>query len=177
MLVVCKFVILPNICRLPKQCKYSDNGCNFEKMPSEKQVLDNHEKECQHRAFACPILSCAQTVPLSRHSSHVKDHNVGLSIISLKNISFRNYIPILHENLEHRIRQYFIHFTFEEKHFYLEIVRMPVGWPHSVDLLPNGNYYIWVYVIGSSKEEENFTYTFTVFHSTNKVIQIISNPC
>ena len=162
-MLVCKFVILPNICRLPKQCKYSDNGCNFEKMPSEKQVLDNHEKECQHRAFACPILSCAQTVPLSRHSSHIKDHKSGsLSTMSLdtKNNSFGNYIPILHENLE---QCFTFLITFEEKHFYLEIVRMP-----TFNSLPNGNYYIWVYVIGSSKEAENYSYTFTV--TDNKAV-------
>ena len=168
MLVVCKFVILPNICRLPKQCKYSDNGCDFEKMPSEKQVLDDHEKECQHRAFACPILSCAQTVPLSRHSSHIKDHKAGLSIVSLKNNSFGSNIPNIDGNLEKPLRFFVFSFTFEEKHFYLEIVRMPVGCPH-VNSLPNGNYYIWVYVIGSSKEEKKFTYTFTVLHSSNKV--------
>ena len=162
-MLVCKFVILPNICRLPKQCKYSDNGCNFEKMPSEKQVLDDHEKECQHRAFACPILSCAQTVPLSRHSSHIKDHKSGsLSTMSLdtKNNSFGNYIPILHENLE---QCFTFLITFEEKHFYLEIVRMP-----TFNSLPNGNYYIWVYVIGSSKEAENYSYTFTV--TDNKAV-------
>ena len=136
-------------------------------MPSEKQDLDDHEKECQHRAFACPVLSCAQTVPVSKHSSHMKDHKAGLSTMPLlKTNSFANFIPNLHENLGHQPRKCFVFsFTFEEKHFYLEIVRMP-----AFNSLPNGNYYIWVYVIGSSKEEENFTYTFTVFHSTKKVI-------
>ena len=57
-----------------------------------------------------------------------------------------------------------LHFTLfvenVEKRFFLECERTQ-----------KGIFYIWVYVIGTSKEEEKFTYNFTLYN-TNKVILI-----
>ena len=127
-------IILPNFCRLPKKCKYTNNGCDFEKMPSEKQALDDHENDCQYRAFACPLISCFETVPLSSHSTHMDFHAGVVKNVPLSNDSFKGLITIWKET---HPRFSVVTFTFEKKHFSLLIVRNS-----------KGIYYIWLYVIG-----------------------------
>ena len=163
-LMLC-MIILRIFCRLPKKCKYTNNGCDYERMPPEKQALEEHEKDCQQRTIECPVLTCDQIIPLSRHASHIKDTHVQVKFRTISavpgepNTNYKGQFSISNE-LNTHLGYVFnpVSLTFEDKHFYLECVRTP-----------EGIFYVWIYVIGSSKEHAKFTYTFTILNNNNKV--------
>ena len=150
---------------LPKKCKYSHNGCDFEQMPSKKpskkQVLNEHETECEHRNVECTITACIKKVPLSKLLLHLKTaphmapNEVNGGLVDSK-------FTIRAENLQESEKWtswVSTHLTLnKEKEFYSECVRSPTG-----------VFFLWVYIIGTPNEEEEFTYTITLF-DINKVI-------
>ena len=145
------------------KCKYSDDGCEFEQMPSKKEALDNHEKECEHRTIACTLVFCNKTLSLSKLKLHLKDdHKV--TIYETKGCEQLRANLIGHgRTFRHQIKWVTWRgprlFTLNDgKQFYRQFARSP-----------NGFFFLWVYMIGTPKEAEDFTYTFTLF-SANKVI-------
>ena len=146
---------------LPKKCKYSHNGCDFEQMPSKKQVLHEHETECVHRNVEYFKIACKQKVPLSKLLLHLKTgpHKAPNEVNgSLKNAKFTITAESLQES-KNWGQWVSTHLTLnKEKEFYLECKRSPTG-----------VFFLWVYMIGTPKEEEEFTCTITLF-DINKVI-------
>ena len=154
-------IILPNIFRLPKKCKYSNSGCDYEEMPSKIEALNDHETECPHRNVKCTDIKCSQNVSLSKLLLHLKTHEYEPQEISggFENSSFV-FKP---RNLQSKNWASWAsaHFTLNGgKEFFCEAVRSPS---------PTGHFFLWVYMIGTPKEEEHFTYTITLYDA-NKVI-------
>ena len=148
-----------NLFRLPKKCKYSTNGCDFEQMPSRKQIFIEHETECLHRDVVCQ--HCSNNVALTKLLIHLKTapHKDPFEVIGGE---FTNDLIISRESLQsnRKISWVSTHFTLNsEKEFYFECVRNKLGF-----------FFLWVYIIGTPKEEEHFTYTISVFDINNKVI-------
>ena len=149
-------IILPNVFRLPKiKCKYSNNGCAFEQILSaENQALDDHQAECQDRTVACIYLRCPKTVALSKLSVHLKNEHP--LIVPKVNTSFAGTLAIKPDVFNSQsIWTWVIEKIFLEKRFYFVQSRDS----------SNGLFYLWVYVIGTQKEERNFTYTFTLYNA------------
>ena len=148
------------------KCKYCDDGCEFEQIPSKKQILDDHEKECEHRIIDCTVLACDIRLSLSTLFLHLKDdHTINLDNLN-QTQSFKGKLQITSQNLKEASK--WITWTSrlvilnEGKQFYTQCARSPTGL-----------FFLWVYIIGTPIEEEKFTYTLTV-SSDNKVILLIS---
>ena len=133
-------------------------------MPSRKEAFNDHEYDCPHRNVMCPNEpTCNKTISLSKLLLHVKDahresieektnsHKSDLVIPPEIFKGFRTWTPWLST-----------HFTLNTKEFYSQIFRGPPGL-----------FYLWVYVIGTPKEVDNFTYTLTLCNA-NKVIHLDS---
>ena len=135
------------------------------RMPSKRQALNDHEQDCHHRNVQCPVLICKDMVAASKLSFHFKDAHVAIKEIKIDGI-FKGVIPFYPEkfkNLNKRVVwQPDFTLLFEEKFFYWEIIRS------------QRNTYMWLYVNGTTKEEDNFTYTFTLYN-VNKVCTFYSN--
>lgn len=130
-------------------------------MPSRRQVLHEHETECEHRFVECTVTACIEKVPLSKLWLHLKTaphkapREINGGIVDSK---FTISSEILQES-EEWTSWVSTHLTLnKEKEFYLECVRSLTG-----------VLFLWVYMIGTPKEEEEFTYTITLF-DINKVI-------
>ena len=158
-------IFISNDFRLPKQCKYSDNGCDYEQMPSRtpsrKQVFIDHENDCRHRNIICFFnTACNAQVSLSKILHHMKDIHKSEPINVEKDI--RNaHMLISSKHLKKDTDIYWVaaKFTLEGKQFYLNHFRLG----------RLGHFFLWVYLIGTKKEEEKFTYSITLFN-VNKVI-------
>ena len=154
-----------NCFRLPKQCKFSDNGCDFEQMPSRKQALNDHEKECPHRNVVCFYnVLCNRNISISKLSSHLRDeHHIPLEITT--NYDKSNLtIHARTFGYKHTCKSWqSTHFTLNGgEQFYSRCFRNATL----------GLFFLWVYMIGTPKEAENFTYTLTVYNNANKVIYV-----
>ena len=149
-----------NIFRLPKKCKYGKNGCDFEQMPSRKQVVDEHEIVCPHRDVICFHTHCSNIVSLAKLLNHMKTTPHHKAPIGGQDSSCTRKFTVTSQNFPNSgwISCNPIHLTLNnQKEFYVQIVRSP-----------SGLFYIWVYIIGTPKEEEDFTYTISLF-DINKV--------
>ena len=155
------WIILSNVFRLPKKCKYSNNGCDFEQMPSRIQALNDHETECLHRNVKCTNISCKQNVSLSKLSLHLKTVHQDDRPNEIIGGHVYDYILLTNKNLQRKKWAWWAstHFTLNGgREFYSNCI-------HS----PTGHFFLWVYMIGTPKEEEHFTYIVTLF-DVNKVI-------
>ena len=129
------------------KCKYSDDGCEFEQMPSKKQALEDHQKECEHRTITCTVVWCDKTVSLSKLRLHQKDdhnetifetkgshvHQAKIKIFTDYRNKWLSWSPRL--------------FTLNDgKQFYWHFAHSPLGF-----------FFLWVYMIGTQKDEEHFT--------------------
>ena len=159
------YIFLSNYFRLPKQCKYSDNGCDYEqmpsRMPSRKQVFIDHENDCRHRNIICfTNASCNANVALSKLLLHMKDIHKSEPVNEV-NYIYNSHLLIapdylkMDKNTAWRATK----FNLEGKQFYLKYFR----------IVRSGHFFMWVYLIGTKKEEEKFTYSITLFN-VNKVI-------
>ena len=161
------------------KCKHSKNGCNFEQMPLKKQVLNDHEKECEHRTIMCLYAGCNENISLSKFMHHFETASY-MHYLRIITIS----VPIIEEGNTH---QYNRTLTLSPKD--LELSQTWLTWLtyHREDpstrpqdrkqnfysewaRSPTGFFFMWVYLIGTPKEAENFTYTITFFNVNNEVI-------
>ena len=149
---------------MPKKCKYGKNGCNFEQMPSRKQIFNDHETVCPHRDVTCFQSNCSKNVPLANLLVHLKtapQHKVPpFEVIGGQDSNFTQKFTVTPQYLQFKgwTTWYPLHLTLNnQKEFYIQIVRSSSGF-----------FFIWVYTIGTPKEEYDFTYTITVF-DINKV--------
>ena len=132
-------------------------------MPSKKQTLDGHEKECEHRTVACTTAVCNKTVPLSKLLLHLKDDHkeehkeIKMSVreVHRTSLSIRKDFQQTTGWISWVTRKFTLN---DGKQFLRHCSRSPTGF-----------FFLWVYMIGTPKEAEDFTYTFTLF-SANKVI-------
>ena len=154
-------VTILNVFRLPKKCKYSKNGCDFELMPSRKQDVNDHETVCLHRDIHCFQTNCAgKIVSLTKLLDHLKSAPHKVPPVEVMGGEETNKLNISPEVFQSKGWMSWVstHITLNsQKEFYLTFTRSPSG------LL-----FIWVYIIGTPKEEEEFTYTITLF-DINKV--------
>lgn len=146
---------------MPVKCKYCNHGCDFEQLPSKKEALNDHEKECQHRNISCIMATCTEIVSLSKLSLHLKNHKNSTNDVTGAQLKDRPMkISKYNFGLYQWISWKSTHFTLKrsEKEFYSVWARGPDGF-----------FFLWVYIIGTPEEEKNFTYTITLTN-TDKVI-------
>ena len=131
-------------------------------MPSRKQAFIDHEYDCPHRNVMClNDTICNKNVALSKLLLHQKDaHEAPIE----ENADFHQGNLLFNPEDFKPSKTWFTwvptHFTLNGgKQFYSQCFRNPTS----------GLSFLWVYVIGTPKEEENYSYTFTVYN-TNKVI-------
>ena len=157
-------VTILNVFRLPKKCKYSKNGCDFELMPSRKQVVNEHETECPHRDVVCFLSNCSKIVSLAKLLDHLKSapHRGPVEVIGGQEITRNSSFTISPENLQSKgwISWIPTHYTLNSQEFYLSFIRSP-----------KGLFFFWVYMIGTPKEEEHFTYTISVFDNIKVIFR------
>ena len=131
-------------------------------MLSRKKDFNDHENDCPHRNIMCFYgTNCDKNVSLSKLLLHLKDvhkeeplevknsrnGNMNISTGTLKNaktwVSWSSTLFKLDGG----------------KQFYSQCFRNAIS----------GLFFLWVYMIGTPKEEENYIYTYTVYNA-NKVI-------
>ena len=128
-------------------------------MPSRKQIVNDHETVCPHRDVTCFVYYCSKNVSLAKLLDHIKTapHKALNEVIGGE---FTRKFGVTPQNLQSKGWSTWnsTHLTLNnQKEFYTQIVRGSSGF-----------FFIWVYIIGTPKEEEDFTYTITVF-DINKV--------
>ena len=130
-------------------------------MPSRKQVFIDHENECPHRNFICFYnTGCNAQVSLSKMLLHMKDIHGSKPLNEAKDI--RSSTMLISPGLL-RINASWTQTCFtlpdEGKQFYYNCFHI------------SRQFFLWVYLIGSKKEEEKFTYTITLSNAKKVIFE------
>jgi len=132
--------------QLPHSCKFEEHGCQTQ---DTSQTLEAHERDCQHRLVNCFWLRCKTQVPMSQLLKHENNHDLQkLTELKLsKNI--QSYFGVTTAALECKGNWYWepTRIIVNFKHYFLEAWRNPVG-----------QWFIWMYTIGSREECEKLIY-------------------
>jgi len=131
--------------KMPHSCKFSDYGC---KMEHTKTTLECHEKDCGYRLVNCVDLACQTQVPMAQLVEHMKkDHERG-DFVHTESNTYRSHFIVQSSDFTGEIMWISDHIVFEDRHFFRECCRSK-----------DGQWFVWVYMIGSRKECEEYIYT------------------
>ena len=125
-------------------------------------IANDHETVCPHRDITCFQSNCGKNVSLTKLLDHLKTapHRAPIEVIGGQDSTCNRKFTVTSQSLQSKgwISWNPIHLTLNnQKEFYVPIFRSP-----------SGLFFIWVYMIGTPKEEEDFTYTISLF-DINKV--------
>ena len=153
---------------MPVKCKYCNHGCDFEQLPSKKEALNDHEKECQHRNISCILVNCTAIVSLSKLSLHLKNHKNSTidACIDVTGAQLKDRPMILSKD-KIGVNQWI---SWRSTHFIL--MRTAKEFYSAIARSPDGFIFLWVYIIGTAEEEENFTCTITLSNKDKVIISI-----
>ena len=129
--------------QLPTSCKYVDHGCQVEMM---RDVLVEHEKNCQNRIVNCVQLSCQQKVPLSSLLNHIgTNHRTG-DFVRVEGGEYNDFLFVHDIYFTKDTTWKPIQLHFDSKYFYRECCRSK-----------EGQWNIWVYMLETKQDEsENY---------------------
>jgi len=137
--------------QLPHSCKFEEHGCQTQ---DTNQAIKVHERDCQHRLVNCIWLRCKTQVPMSQFLKHIllNNHDKLTEFICFKNI--QSYFGVTTAALEC------------QGNWYWEPTRIIVNTIHTMCELyfleawrnPVGQWFIWMYTIGSREECEKLIY-------------------
>jgi len=145
--------------KIQHNCKNFDHGC---KVKGLLTTLDEHEKDCTYRFVNCGYLSCKDQVPIEDVVEHLKtDHNL---VKFLESEKFEGSF-YLHVDSRRAIRHPRA-FKLGDKHFL-----------HECWLREDGQWHVWVYMIGSKKECQKHIYTIKIISSNTRETLTYSGPC
>ena len=126
------------VSRMPHSCKFSNYGCNLE---HTKTQLEEHEKDCKYRLVNCVDLDCQTQVPLAQLLEHIKkDHEKEDFARTAKCTKHQIHFNLLPWVFTEETICTPDHIEFEGRHFFRECFRSE-----------NGQWFVWVYMIGSRK--------------------------
>ena len=134
--------------RLPAQCRFSDHGCTVELM---KNDLDTHEKECLYRLVKCVDLACHEKVPFIKLLDHMSNDHEREDFVNAEGSSYKSHFIVHDEDFAREIMWISDHLMLDGRHFFRECCRNA-----------DGLWFIWVYLLGSSKEAENYQYSIKI---------------
>ena len=133
------------------KCIYDENGCDIKMEFSQKQALKDHEKGCEHRTIHCPKSTCSAKMPISKLISHVKTvHSIYLTHYEEGSYKFDLDIIDFDRNRWDSFAPDLI--TLENGKQFLTMI----------EISPNGIWFIYVVMLGTSKDAENFVYTCSI---------------
>jgi hypothetical protein len=141
--------------QLPTSCKYVDHGCQVEMM---RDVLVEHEKNCQNRIVNCVALACQQKVPLSSLLSHLdSDHQTG-DLSRVEGGVYNRHFSVKDNNFTKDSTWISDQLHFDSKYFYRECCRNR-----------KGLWNIWVYMLETKKDEsKNYVYEISINSAKSK---------
>jgi len=155
--------LLPN---MKHNCKNADQGC---KMEDSKVILEAHEKDCQYQSFDCVDTRCIEKVSMMRLLEHVQKKHHGTfrwankGCVEIKISQQKQEVTYCVPNSGVDVKTCFWapqHYKFQDRHFFHQFWRNE-----------KGQWFTWVYMIGSVTECEGYTYTLTIFsdNTTHKL--------
>jgi len=136
------------LARLPSQCRFNEHGCTVELMKSELEV---HEKECLYRLVRCVDLACHNKVPFIGLLDHMTKGHECEDFVNADGSVYRSHFIVNEEDFSREIMWISDHLTLDSRHFFRECCRDA-----------NGLWYIWVYLLGTQKEADNYIYTIKI---------------
>jgi len=131
--------------KMPHSCKFSDYGC---KMEHTKTTLECHEKDCGYRLVNCVDLACQTQVPMAQLVEHMKKDHEREDFVHTESNTYRSHFIVQSSDFTGEIMWISDHIVFEDRHFFRECCRSK-----------DGQWFVWVYMIGSRKECEEYIYT------------------
>jgi len=131
--------------KMPHSCKFSDYGCKLE---HTKTQLETHEKDCGYRLVNCVDLACQTQVPMAQLVEHMKKDHEREDFVHTESNTYRSHFIVQSSDFTGEIMWISDHIVFEDRHFFRECCRSK-----------DGQWFVWVYMIGSRKECEEYIYT------------------
>jgi len=130
--------------QLSHSCKFEEHGCQTQ---DTIQAIKVHEKDCQHRLVNCIWLHCKALVPMSQLLQHKNNNHQCTDFERSKNI--QSEFTVENADLMSQQNGFWIptHIIANGKHYFHELWRNPVG-----------QWFIWMYTIGSREECEKLIY-------------------
>lgn len=126
-----------------------------------KSELEVHEKECLYRLVRCVDLACHNKVPFVELLNHMKNDHECEDFVNADGSTYRSHFIVHEEDFTREIMWISDHLTLDGRHFFRECCRKE-----------NGLWFIWVYLLGSQKEADNYVYTIKIT-SEDKVFRKI----
>jgi len=139
---------------LSHNCKFADHGCTFEETLT---ALESHEEECRYRLVNCSSLSCdTKRVSMAQLEKHIKEDHLPVGDLNAKCYTSGKFLARLNVQGSD-LEQPFIYFKpiyiqVGEHIFFRQALRNQ-----------EGQWHLWLYMIGTPKECEECTYTIQVF--------------
>ena len=116
-----------------------------------KSDLESHEKECMHRLVRCVDLACHDKVPFLRLLDHMTNDHEREDFVNAEGSSYKSHFIVHDEDFAREIMWISDHLMLDGRHFFRECCRNA-----------DGLWFIWVYLLGSSKEADNYLYTIRI---------------
>lgn len=134
--------------RLPTVCKFCDYGCTIEMMKSD---LESHEKECLYRLVRCVDLACNEKVPFAGLLDHMTNDHEREDFVNAEGSTYRSHFIVGEDDFSREVMWISDHLMLDGRHFFRECCRQA-----------NGLWFIWVYLLGTHKEAENYIYSIKI---------------
>jgi len=131
--------------KMPHSCKFSDYGCKVE---HTKSNLETHEKDCQFRLVNCVDLACQAQVCMAQLMTHMTKDHEREDFVHTESNTYRSHFIVQSSDFTREIMWISDHIVLEDRHFFRECCRSK-----------DGQWFVWVYMIGSRKECEEYIYT------------------
>lgn len=132
------------LAKMPSACKYFEQNCAIELMKADLEV---HEKECLFRLVHCVDLACHQRVPFVKLLDHMANDHEREDFVNADGSHYRSHFIVHEEDFAREIMWISDHLHLDGRHFFRECCRNS-----------NGLWYIWVYLLGTPKEAEQYVY-------------------
>lgn len=116
-----------------------------------KSDLEAHEKECLYRLVRCVDLACHERVPFAGLLDHMANDHEREDFVNAEGSIYRSHFIVHEEDFSREIMWISDHLTLDGRHFFRECCRNA-----------NGLWFIWVYLLGTYKEAENYIYTIKI---------------
>jgi hypothetical protein len=134
--------------RLPTLCAFSDHGCTVELMKAD---LEAHEKECLFRLVRCVDLACNEQVAFASLLEHMSNDHEREDFVNAEGSTYASHFIVHEEDFAREIMWISDHLMLDGRHFFRECCRSA-----------NGLWFIWVYLLGTPKEAENYVYSIKI---------------
>ena len=122
-----------------------------------KNDLESHEKECLYRLVRCVDLACHDKVPFVNLLDHMSNDHEREDFVNAEGSSYKSHFIVHDEDFSREIMWISDHLMLDGRHFFRECCRNA-----------DGLWFIWVYLLGSRKEAENYHYNIKIY-SEDKV--------